>query len=190
MECYNAEELRYEAYFGNLYYVPQLRCCGRFRVSREFNYIVRLHGTNLDGTKAVPYALSDIKGIGVRMALSLVKAAGVDPTYRLGSISDAEVKRLEDALNNPEVVGLPNWMLNHRKDPITGKDLHLLASDLDMRTKDEIDLMKETRSWKGERHTRGIKVRGQHTKTTARKGRSVGVSKKPEQRGGGAKKEG
>ncbi|MCX6642763.1 MAG: 30S ribosomal protein S13, partial [Candidatus Bathyarchaeota archaeon] len=68
--------------------------------------------------------------------------------------------------------------------------LHLLASDLDMRTKDEIDLMKETRSWKGERHARGIKVRGQHTKTTARKGRSVGVSKKPEQRGGGAKKEG
>ena len=159
-------------------------------MSREFNYIVRLHGSNLDGTKAVPYAMSDIKGIGVRMALSLVKAAGVDPTYRLGSLSDAEVKRLEDTLGNPELSGLPNWMLNHRKDPITGKDIHLLASDLDMRTKDEIDLMRETRSWKGDRHARGIKVRGQHTKTTARKGRSVGVSKKKEPQGGAAKKEG
>jgi len=151
---------------------------GDFRVSREFNYIVRLHGTNLDGTKAVPYAISDIKGMGIRMALSLTKAVGVDPTHRLGSLSDAEVKRLEEALANPIGVGIPKWMLNHRKDPMTGGDHHLLASDLDLRTKDEIDLMKETRSWKGERHVRGIKVRGQHTKTTARKGRSVGVTKK------------
>jgi len=37
--------------------------------------------------------------------------------------------------------------------------------------------MRETRSWKGERHARGLKVRGQRTKTTARKGRSVGVSR-------------
>jgi len=147
-------------------------------VSREFNYIVRLHGTNLDGTKAVPYAISDIKGVGIRMALSLTKAVGVDPANRLGSLSDAEVKRLEEALGDPVKAGLPMWMLNHRKDPITGGDLHLLASDLDLRTKDEIDLMRETRSWKGERHARGIKVRGQHTKTTARKGRSVGVTKK------------
>ena len=38
-------------------------------------------------------------------------------------------------------------------------------------------IMRETRSWKGERHARGLKVRGQRTKTTARKGRSVGVSR-------------
>ncbi len=37
--------------------------------------------------------------------------------------------------------------------------------------------MKETRSWKGNRHARGLKVRGQRTKTAARKGRSVGVSR-------------
>jgi small subunit ribosomal protein S13 len=161
-------------------------------VSREFNYIVRLHGTNLDGTKAVPYALSDVKGIGIRVALSLTKAAGVDPTHRLGSLSEAEVKRLEEALKNPQGVGLPKWMLNHQKEPMTGKDVHLLSSDLDLRTKDEIDLMRETRSWKGDRHARGLKLRGQHTKTTGRKGRSVGVSKKKEQQpkggaGGGAK---
>ena len=165
-------------FLGNVFMFNRYKLSGDFRVSREFNYIVRLHGTNLDGTKAVPYAISDIKGIGVRMALSLTKAAGVDPTLRLGSLSDAEVKRLEDALESPLNVGLPKWMINHRKDPITGGYLHLLASDLDLRTKDEIDLMRETRSWKGERHARGIKVRGQHTKTTARKGRSVGVSKK------------
>jgi len=150
-------------------------------VSREFNYIVRLHGTNIDGTKMVPYAITEVKGVGVRLARSIVKQLGLDATERLGSLSDADVRRLEEAIDDPSSVGLPTWMLNRRKDPMTGKDLHLLSSDLDLRVKDDIDLMRETRSWKGERHARGLKVRGQHTKTTGRTGRSVGVSKKQQQ---------
>jgi small subunit ribosomal protein S13 len=146
-------------------------------VSREFNYIVRLHGTNIDGTKTVPYALCEVKGVGIRLARSIVKQLGLDSTERLGSLSNADIRRLEDAIDNPLSVGLPKWMLNRRKDPMTGDDLHLLASDLELRNKEDIDLMRETRSWKGERHSRGLKVRGQRTKTTARKGRSVGVSR-------------
>jgi small subunit ribosomal protein S13 len=146
-------------------------------MSREFNYIVRLHGTNIDGTKMVPYALTEVKGVGIRLARAIVKQLGLDATERLGSLSDADVKRLESALDNPASVGLPTWMLNRQKDPMTGEDLHVLTSDLDLRNKDDIDLMRETRSWKGERHARGLKVRGQHTKTTGRTGRSVGVSR-------------
>ena len=150
-------------------------------MSREFNYIVRLHGTNIDGTKMVPYAITEVKGVGIRLARSIVKQLGLDATERLGSLSDADVRRLEEAIDNPSSVGLPTWMLNRRKDPMTGKDQHLLSSDLDLRVKDDIDLMRETRSWKGERHARGLKVRGQHTKTTGRTGRSVGVSRKQQQ---------
>ncbi len=146
-------------------------------MSREFNYIVRLHGTNIDGTKMVPYALTEIKGVGIRLARAIVKQLGLDATERLGSLGDADVKKLEIAIDEPASVGLPSWMLNRRKDPMTGDDLHVLASDLDLRNKDDVDLMRETRSWKGERHARGLKVRGQHTKTTGRTGRSVGVSK-------------
>lgn len=150
-------------------------------MSREFNYIVRLHGTNIDGTKMVPYAITEVKGVGIRLARSIVKQLGLDATERLGSLSDTDVRRLEEAIDDPSTVGLPTCMLNRRKDPMTGEDLHLLASDLDLRVKDDIDLMRETRSWKGERHARGLKVRGQHTKTTGRTGRSVGVSKKQQQ---------
>ena len=146
-------------------------------MSREFNYIVRLHGTNIDGTKMVPYALTEVKGVGIRLARAIVKQLGLDATERLGSLSDADVRRIEEATSDPGTVGLPKWMLNRRKDPMTGNDLHLLASDLALRVKDDIDLMRETRSWKGERHAQGLKVRGQRTKTTARKGRSVGVSR-------------
>ena len=146
-------------------------------MSREFNYIVRLHGTNIDGTKMVPYALTEIKGVGIRLARSIVKQLGLDATERLGSLNDSDVRKLEEAIDKPKSVGLPPWMLNRRKDPMTGGDIHMIASDLDLRVKDDIDLMRETRSWKGERHSRGLKVRGQHTKTTTRSGRSIGVSK-------------
>ena len=129
-------------------------------MSREFNYIVRLHGTNIDGTKMVPYALTDVKGVGIRLARAIVKQLGLDATERLGNLSDADVRKLERALDNPASIGLPTWMLNRRKDPMTGNDLHLLASDLALRVKDDIDLMRETRSWKGERHAQGLKVRG------------------------------
>jgi small subunit ribosomal protein S13 len=147
-------------------------------VSREFNYIVRLHGSNLDGTKMLPYALCELKGVGIRVARTMIKRLNLDPNTRLGELSDSDVRRIEVILDNPASRGIPKWMLNRRKDPQTGKDLHLLASDLDLAQKDDIDLMREIRSWKGERHSRGLKVRGQRTKTTARKGRSVGVSRK------------
>jgi len=147
-------------------------------VSKEFKYIVRVHGTSLDGTKPVHYALCDIKGVGIRVARAIVKKVGIDQSQRLGDLSDAEVKRLEDLLENPVARGLPIWMVNRRKDPETGGDLHLLTSDLTLRVKSDIDLMREIRSWKGERHAKGLKVRGQRTKTTARKGRSIGVSKR------------
>ena len=146
-------------------------------MSKEFNYIVRVHGTSLNGTKPIPYALCDIKGVGIRLARSIVKKVGLDQRQRIGNLSDTDVKRLEDALEAPDGRGMPAWMLNRRKDPETGGNVHLLTSDLTLRVKSDIDLMKEIRSWKGERHSRGLKVRGQRTKTTARKGRSIGVSR-------------
>jgi small subunit ribosomal protein S13 len=44
--------------------------------------------------------------------------------------------------------------------------------------KTDIDFMTDIRTWKGVRHSLGLKVRGQRTRTTGRKGRAVGVAKK------------
>lgn len=147
-------------------------------MSKEFNYIVRIHGTNLDGNKSAPFALTDIRGVGIRLARAIVKETGVNPRIKLGTLSDADVKKLEEAIENPKNTGIPNWFINRRKDPHTGLDEHLLTSELDFRVKEDIDMLKETRSWRGVRHHLGLKTRGQRTKTTARKGRSVGVSRR------------
>jgi small subunit ribosomal protein S13 len=54
----------------------------------------------------------------------------------------------------------------------------LIGPDLALRTKADIDFVREIRTWKGVRHSLGLKVRGQRTKSTGRKGRAVGVKKK------------
>jgi len=147
-------------------------------MSREFRHIVRVTDTDIDGSLKVGYALTKIKGVSISLANAVLKKAGINPEIRLGLLSEEQVKKIEDVLLNPAKYGIPNWLLNRRKDLETGKDLHLLSSDLVLRTKMDIDLMKKIKSWKGYRHAYGLKVRGQRTRTTGRTGKTVGVSKK------------
>lgn len=147
-------------------------------MSKEFRYVIRLLGTGLDGTLKVPYSITGIKGVGLNLAQCVAKIADVDPSARLGDLSDAELKRIEDVLRNPVTRGVPSRMLNRQRSMDTGNNVHLIGPDLDLVQKDDITLMKDIRSWKGIRHTYGLKVRGQKTRTTGRKGKSVGVSKK------------
>ena len=74
-------------------------------MSDDFNYLVRIQGTNLDGTKNIVSGLCGIKGVGIRIAHAVVKALGIDPDKRLGALSDADVKRLATALGTPSSVG-------------------------------------------------------------------------------------
>ncbi|HDM26795.1 MAG TPA: 30S ribosomal protein S13, partial [Candidatus Bathyarchaeota archaeon] len=144
----------------------------------EFRHIVRMADTDLDGSQKVAYALTKIKGVGIRLAGAIVRAAGVNPEERLGNLTDEEIERLEDAIRNPLKYGIPPYLLNRQRDPTTGKDLHLIGADLTLQVKADIDLMKKIKCWKGVRHSLGLKVRGQRTRTTGRKGATVGVRRK------------
>jgi len=147
-------------------------------MSREFQYIIRFVGTDIEGAQPVTYALTKIKGVGIKLANAIIEKSGISPEARMGFLSSAEVEKIEDVLKNPVKYGIPLWLLNRRKDVETGNDLHLLGSDLLLQTKNDIDQMKKIRSWKGFRHSYGLKVRGQRTKTTGRKGKAIGVKKK------------
>ena len=149
---------------------------------REFQHIIRFAGTDIEGTQPVTYALTSVKGVGIKLANAIVEKAGIDPATRMGLLSSAEVEKLEEIVANPVKYDIPIWLLNRRKDLETGKDIHLLSSDLVLQTKNDIDQMKKIRSWKGFRHSYGLKVRGQRTRTTGRKGKAIGVKKKQIQR--------
>jgi small subunit ribosomal protein S13 len=144
----------------------------------DFRYIVRIIGTDIDGLKKLPIGLLKIKGINNRLADAIVKVAGFNPLMSVGNLTDAEIKKLENIIKEPSKFGVPIWLLNRRKDLETGKDLHLTGPDLTLSTRTGIKLMVESRSWKGVRHSLGLKVRGQKTRTTGRKGRVVGVRRK------------
>jgi len=150
---------------------------------REFQHIIRFAGTDINGTQPVTYALTSIKGVGIKLANAIIEKSGISPEARMGFLSSADVEKIQDIITNPVKYGIPIWLLNRRKDIETGKDIHLFGSDLVLQTKNDIDQMKKIRSWKGFRHSYGLKVRGQRTKTTGRKGKAMGVKKKQVQRG-------
>ncbi|MGB9135359.1 MAG: 30S ribosomal protein S13, partial [Candidatus Bathyarchaeia archaeon] len=147
-------------------------------MSKEFRHITRIAEKDLNGTQKVAPALSRVKGIGVSLADSIVRKAGVNPETRLGFLSEQEIEKLEDVITNPTKHGLPEWLFNRQKDLETGKNIHITGSELVLQEKTDIDLMKTTKSWKGYRHSYGLKVRGQRTRCTGRKGKAIGVKKK------------
>lgn len=68
--------------------------------------------------------------------------------------------------------------LNRQRDIVDGKDSQVLANGVDSKLRDDLERLKKIRAHRGLRHYWGLRVRGQHTKTTGRRGRTVGVSKK------------
>ncbi len=143
-----------------------------------FKYIVRIAGTDIDGSLKTAYGLAEIKGIGVNLAYALCRALGIDPEKRIGYLTDSEVKKIEEALKNPLAYGIAPWMLNRRKDYETGKDMHLIGAELIFYVKQDIEREKRIKSYRGIRHALGLKVRGQRTRTTGRTGITVGVKKR------------
>jgi len=150
-------------------------------MSKELKYIVRILNTDIDGTLKIPYGLSRVKGIGINLGYAIARVAGIDPDTRIGALTEKQVEKIEQIAKNPESFGIPAWMLNRRFDPATGKNLHLVGADLELAIKEDIEIMKRTKSWKGIRHALGLKVRGQRTRTTGRTGMTVGVSRKAAQ---------
>ncbi|MDV3243623.1 MAG: 30S ribosomal protein S13 [Nitrososphaerales archaeon] len=143
----------------------------------EFRHLVRIAGKDLEGNKKLIVALADIRGVGNNFAATVIKKLGIDPRVRLGTLSEDQVHDVERALQNAATSALPQWYYNRRKDPETGETKQLLGSDLDFVIKNDIDAERNVQSWKGVRHGLGLKVRGQRTRTTGRKGRTVGVRK-------------
>ena len=143
----------------------------------EFRHIVRVMNTNIPGEKKVRYGLQDIKGIGDRTAKVLIETLGIDGVKSIGYLSSEDVDKLNAAIEKLDDL-LPNWMVNHRKEPRTGLDTHLIGVDLDFGIKEDLESMKRIRCYRGIRHERRLKVRGQRTRSNGRKGLAIGVQRR------------
>ena len=146
--------------------------------TREFQHILRIAGTDLDGTLTLHHALSKITGVGIPLANAITRKAGINPNIRIGYLTETDKTKIEDIINNPTKHGIPPYMLNRQKDQETGETHHLIGVDLTLKIKTDIEEMKNQKSWRGYRHAYSLRVRGQHTRTTGRKGKTMGVKKK------------
>jgi small subunit ribosomal protein S13 len=143
----------------------------------NFRYIVRVSGSDLDGTRATALALTGVRGVGLRLAEVACQLANVRASERIGNLPEPTVEMIEATLVSlPAKV--PEWMVNHRHEPMLGETLHYVGPDLETRRRDDVNQMKMIRSYRGVRHERGQKVRGQHTRSNGRTGMAAGVLKK------------
>jgi len=151
----------------------------------QFRYIVRVANTDIDGRVKLLWGLASIKGVGYSTALAITRYLGLNPEMLVGYLTEEQVAKIEEVLLDLTKLGLPSWMYNRRNDVETGKNMHLIGSDLILYARRDIEREIKMGSYKGLRHKLGYKVRGQRTRTTGRLGMTVGVKKKREAKAGG-----
>jgi small subunit ribosomal protein S13 len=121
--------------------------------------MARIAGVNLPNQKRLEVGLTYIYGIGQPTARQICAALGLSPDQKIRDLTDEEVTRLRQHIDNLQVEG-----------------------DLRRERQQAIKRLGEIGAYRGIRHRRGLPVNGQRTKTNARtrKGpkKTVGRGKK------------
>jgi small subunit ribosomal protein S13 len=107
--------------------------------------MARIAGVNLPLNKRAEIGLTYVFGIGRSTANQILKETGVDPNTQVKDLTEDEIIKLRDAVENRDVEG-----------------------DLRRERSQDIKRLQEIGSYRGLRHRRGLPVRGQRTKTNAR----------------------
>ena len=148
---------------------------------QELKYFIRVANTDLKGEYGIERALSSVKGVNFALARAICTVLNLDGQKKAGSLDDATVAKLEAVVLDPINHGIPIWMVNRRKDYDTGEDVHLVTSELTITKEQDIKRERKIKSYVGQRHGRGLPVRGQRTKSNFRRNKgkgSLGVKRK------------
>merc|ERR1711871_739061 len=144
----------------------------------NFQHILRVSNTNVQGRENARFAMTRIRGIGRRYADVCLKKAEIPRTKRAGELSENDINAFLTIVQNPRDFKIPDWFLNRQRDYKDGKTMQVTSNHLDTKMRDDLERLKKIRNHRGLRHYWGLTVRGQHTKTTGRRGKTVGVAKK------------
>ena len=108
--------------------------------------MARIAGVDIPNNKRVEIALTYIYGIGRKSSNDILAATGIDPDKRAKDLTDDEVAKLRDEIQE-----------NYKVEGDLKRDVAL-----------DIKRMVEINCYRGIRHRKGLPVRGQRTKTNAR----------------------
>ncbi len=123
--------------------------------------MARISGVTIPSEKQIHIALTYVYGIGRTTSVSILEKAKVEPTVRVKDLTDAEISRIQEIINNDLTV----------------------EGELQRIVTGNIKRLKDINAYRGMRHKANLPSRGQRTKTNARtrRGRKLTV-------GGTAKK--
>jgi small subunit ribosomal protein S13 len=147
---------------------------------KEFFSIVRILQTDIPGNKNVLTGLTYIKGVSWSISNAMCKILKLNSSKKVSELDQKEIDSIIKFLENASEK-LPAFLLNRRKDFESGKDYHLIGTNLDMKREFDIRRLKKIRSYRGLRHATGQPTRGQRTKShfrSRKKNKVVGVQKK------------
>ena len=108
--------------------------------------MARIAGIDLPREKRIEIGLTYIYGIGRTSASKILEAANVNPDTRVRDLTDDEVKKLSEVIDEG----------------------YLVEGDLRREVALNIKRLQEIGCYRGIRHRKGLPVRGQKTKTNAR----------------------
>ena len=147
---------------------------------QNIKHIVRVANVDIPGNKHLRISLTKIKGVGRNFAHVLCNLSGISGEKLTGTLSESEIATLTEMLQNPANAGIPEWLFNRRRDFATGEDKHLLIGNLQFSRDNDIKRLMKIKAIRGIRHSKGLPVRGQRTKSNFRrnKGKVIGVKKK------------
>jgi small subunit ribosomal protein S13 len=143
----------------------------------DFNYIIRLADSDVDGLRPIGMGLTSVKGVGIRTAQAMCEIAGIDASKMAGHLTDKEQQTLKDTIEE-YATRVPLWMLNRQRDLDTGDELHLFSNDVKMVKSDDIARLRASKAYRGVRHASNKRVRGQRTRSNGRSGLTLGVQRK------------
>jgi small subunit ribosomal protein S13 len=149
------------------------------KMDENFRYIVRLVNTDVDGKKDVVIGLTAVKGVGLRTAEIITRMAGIPRDAKMGDLPEEKTNELEKLIVEYSEKA-PHWMVNRQHDWSSGADLHIVGVDIDLHGRDDVNVMRMIRCYRGIRHEHGQKVRGQRTRSNGRTGMTMGVIRKRE----------
>lgn len=117
--------------------------------------MARISGVTIPDAKQIGVALTYVYGIGPKTSADILSVAKVDPTIRVKNLTDAEVGRIQDTIN----------------------ETYTVEGELQRVVSGNIKRLRDIKSYRGERHGRNLPSRGQRTRTNGRtrRGRRVAV---------------
>jgi small subunit ribosomal protein S13 len=139
--------------------------------------LVRILAKDIEGKLKIFVGLTKIKGISWAFANALCTKLKLDKNRKIGSLSKEEIEKINDFAKHPDV---PSFILNRRNDFETGNDKQSIGNDLELQKDSDISRLKKIKSYRGQRHSLGLPMRGQRTRSHFRKNKkkSVGIKKK------------